>query len=117
MKKQEQTILTTHSKGIDSVGEPAAPASLGVLKEEARAWHRIYCAENSWTETGSRRWLQMKTNSSEPVTSVQLFEAQHDRRRGTVAATGRSVFNVAIRPEESGCTEPTLIRDHGNENA
>jgi hypothetical protein len=39
MKKQEQTILTTHSKGIDSVGEPGAPASLGVLKEEARAWH------------------------------------------------------------------------------
>jgi hypothetical protein len=28
MKKQEQTILTTHSKRIDSGGEPGAPANL-----------------------------------------------------------------------------------------
>jgi len=60
MKKQEQTILTTYSKQIDSVGEPGATASLEVLKEEARVWHRIYCAENSCSGIGTRRWLQIE---------------------------------------------------------
>src|SRR6266404_2992767 len=60
MKKQEQTILTTYSKQIDSVGEPGATASLEVLKEEARAWHRIYCVENSRSGIGTRRWLQIE---------------------------------------------------------
>ena len=45
MKTQEQTILTTYSKRIYSVGEPAATAGLEVLKEETRPedflWHLV----------------------------------------------------------------------------
>ena len=60
MKTQEQTILRTYSRRSHSVGEPDATASLEVLKEETRAWHRIYCAENSCPEISARRWLQIE---------------------------------------------------------
>jgi hypothetical protein len=60
MNTQEQTILTTYSERIYSVGEPGATASLEILKEETRAWHRIYCAENSCREISARRWVQIE---------------------------------------------------------
>jgi nitric-oxide synthase, bacterial len=60
MKTQEQTILTTYSKRTHSVGERGATGSAELLKEQTRAWHRIYCAENSWPEISARRWLQIE---------------------------------------------------------
>src|SRR5258705_12182740 len=52
MKTQGQTIY--------SVGEPGVTASLEILKEETRTWHRIYCAENSCPEISARRWVQIE---------------------------------------------------------
>jgi len=60
MKTQEQTILTTYSKRIYAVSEPGPTTSLEVLKEGTRAWHRLYCAENSWPKISARRWLQIE---------------------------------------------------------
>src|ERR1700751_5038047 len=60
MKTQEQTILKTYSKRIYEVSEPGATASLEVLKEETRAWHRLYCAENYWPEISAPRWLKIE---------------------------------------------------------
>src|ERR1700730_8615701 len=74
MKTQEPTILTTYSKRIYSVGEPGATASPEVLKEETRAWHRIYCAENSWPEISDRRWLQVEDELERTGTYWQSAE-------------------------------------------
>jgi nitric oxide synthase oxygenase domain/subunit len=60
MKTKEQTTLTTYSERTYSVGEPGATASLELLKEETRAWQRIYCAENSRPEISPRCWLQIE---------------------------------------------------------
>ena len=74
MKTQEQTILTAYSKRIYSVGEPGATASMDVLKEETRAWHRIYCAENSWPEISARRWSQIEDELERTGTYWQSAE-------------------------------------------
>jgi nitric oxide synthase oxygenase domain/subunit len=74
MKTQEQTILTTYSKRIYSVGEPGATASLEILKEETRAWHRIYCAENSCREISARRWVQIEDELERTGTYWQSAE-------------------------------------------
>ena len=103
MKKQEQTILTTHSKRIDSVGELGAPASLEVLKEEASAWHRIYCAENSWTETGSRRWLQIEDELERTGTYDRASASVHSRRSGgRRAAAGQLPDRVVVPRGRAG---------------
>ena len=74
MKTQEQTIVTTDSKRIYSVGEPDATGSLDVLKEETRAWHRIYCAENSRPEISARRWSQIEDELERTGTYWQSAE-------------------------------------------
>src|ERR1700726_4306966 len=74
MKTQEQTILTTYSKRIYAVSEPGATASLEVLKEETRAWRRIYCAENSCPEISARRWLQIEDELERTGTYWQSAE-------------------------------------------
>src|SRR6202047_3851456 len=74
MKTQEQTILTTYSKPIYAVSEPGATGSLEVLKEGTRAWHRLYCAENSWPEISARRWLQIEDELERTGTYWQSAE-------------------------------------------
>ena len=74
MNTQEQTILTTYSERIYSVGEPGATASLEVLKEETRAWHRIYCAENYCPEISARRWVQIEDELERTGTYWQSAE-------------------------------------------
>ena len=75
MKTQEQTVRTTYSKGIYSVGEPGATASLEILKEETWTWHRIYCAENSsWPEISARRWFQIEDELERTGTYWQSAE-------------------------------------------
>ena len=72
MKTQEQTNLTTYSKRIYSGGEPGATASLEILKDETRAWHRIYCAENSCPEISARRWVQIEDELERTGTTIFL---------------------------------------------
>jgi len=74
MKTQEQTNLTTYSKRIYSGGEPGATASLEILKDETRAWHRIYCAENSCPEISARRWMQIEDELERTGTYWQSAE-------------------------------------------
>ena len=74
MKTQEQTNLTTYSKRIYSGGEPGATASLEILKDETRAWHRIYCAENSCPEISARRWVQIEDELERTGTYWQSAE-------------------------------------------
>jgi len=74
MKTQEQTMLTTFSKRIYPFGEPGATASLEVLKEETRAWQRVYCTENSWPEISDRRWLQIEDELERTGTYWQSAE-------------------------------------------
>jgi nitric-oxide synthase len=48
--------------------------SMAVLKEETRAWHRLYCAENSWPEISARRWLQIEDELERTGTYWQSAE-------------------------------------------
>src|SRR5260370_37670543 len=48
--------------------------SMGVLKEETRAWHRLYCAENSWPDITARRWSQIEDQLERTGTYWQSTE-------------------------------------------
>src|SRR5258707_7941315 len=48
--------------------------SMGILKEETRAWRRLYCAENSWPEISARRWLQIEDELERTGTYWQSAE-------------------------------------------
>ena len=74
MKTQGRTIRTTYSKGIYSVGGTGATASLELLKEEIRAWHWIYCAENYRPEMSARRWWQIEDELERTGTYWQSAE-------------------------------------------
>ncbi len=74
MNTQEQKILTTYWERIYSVGEPGATASLELLKEETRAWQRIYRAENSRPEISARCWLQIEDELERTGTYWQSAE-------------------------------------------
>jgi nitric-oxide synthase, bacterial len=74
MKTKEQNTLTTYSERICSVGEPGAIGSLELLKEETRAWLRIYCAENSRPEISPRCRLQIEDELEQTGTYWQSAE-------------------------------------------
>src|SRR6266436_4996380 len=65
-------MSTLHQSGGLSI--LARQNSLEVLKEETRAWHRIYCAENSWPEISARRWLQIEDEFERTGTYWQSAE-------------------------------------------
>ena len=89
MKTQGQTIY--------SVGEPGVTASLEVLKEETRAWHRIYCAENSCREISARRWVQIEDELERTGTYWQSAE---ELEYGAKVAWRNSLqFGVPESPE------------------
>jgi nitric oxide synthase oxygenase domain/subunit len=92
MKTQEETNLTTYSKRIYPVGEPGATARLEILKEETRAWHRIYCAENACPEIGARRWVQIEDELERSGTYWQSAEElEYGAKvawRNSIAASG-----------------------------
>ncbi len=48
--------------------------SMRVLKEETRAWQRLYCAEHSWPEISARRWLQIEDELERTGTYWQSAE-------------------------------------------
>src|SRR5260221_13154428 len=48
--------------------------SMGILKEETRAWRRLYCAENSWPGMRARRWLQIEDELERTGTYWQSAE-------------------------------------------
>src|SRR6266446_756745 len=64
------------SKSYQSGGRSvfARQNSMGVLKEETRAWRRLYCAENSWPEISARRWLQIEDELERTGTYWQSAE-------------------------------------------
>ena len=108
MKTQEQTNLTTYSKRIYPVGEPGATAKLEVLKEETRAWHRIYCAENSCPEISARRWMQIEDELERTGTYWQSAEElEYGAKvawRNSTRCIGRLHWKSLVVRDSSGST-------------
>src|SRR5258707_14090199 len=74
MNTKEKKTLPTYGEQIYSVGERGATASLELLKEETRAWQRIYRAENSRPEISARCWLQIEDELERTGTYWQSAE-------------------------------------------